>query len=88
MLSIPLVYLEMKLLTLARACAAKGYCSRSVGRSVGLSVGVSARFLSNRGCCRYQTWICGYMGMCNGHSAQHVYGGGLKLYTAIILGVH
>ena len=41
----------------------------------------------------------GYMGMCNGRSAQqesgaalskeqHVYGGGQKLYTAIILGVH
>ena len=29
------------LLTLARACAAKGYCSRSVGRSVGLSVSLS-----------------------------------------------
>ena len=41
----------------------------------------------------------GYVGMCNGRSAQqesgsgvvqeqHVYGGGLTLYTAIILGVH
>ena len=29
---------KKSLLTLARACAAKGYCSRSVGRSVGLSV--------------------------------------------------
>ena len=58
------------LLTLARACAAKGYCSRSVFlwvgrsvgrsvcRSVGRSVSLFSRFLSNRGCCRYQTWIC------------------------------
>ena len=32
----------------------------------------------------------GYVGMCNGRSAQQesVYGEGLKLYTAIILGVH
>ena len=41
----------------------------------------------------------GYVGMCNGRSAQQesraalsknsiVYGGGQKLYTAIILGVH
>ena len=35
---------------------------RSKGsRSVCRSVGLSARFLSNRGCCRYQTWICGYV---------------------------
>ena len=42
---------------------------------------------------------CGYVGMCSGRLAQqeyksgvvqeqYVYGGGLKLYTAIILGVH
>ena len=46
-------------LTLVRTCAAKGYCSRSVGRSVNLflcrSICFSARFLSNRGCCRCQT---------------------------------
>ena len=47
------------LLTLARACAAKGYSSRSVGLWVGLCL--FARFLSNRGCCRYQTWTCGYV---------------------------
>ena len=88
------------LLTLARTCAAKGYCSRSVGRSVSRSVCVSVylfpRFLSNRGCCRYQTWICGYVQralgtarVCSGVvQEQHVYGGGLKLYTVIILGVH
>ena len=57
------------LLTLARTCTANGYCSWSVGRSVRRLVNLlvcdfvsfSARFLSNRGCCRYQTWICGYM---------------------------
>ena len=79
-------------LTLARACAAKGYCSRSVGLSVG--------FLSNCGCCRYHTWIWWYMYMYVTQvlgtarvwsgvvQEQHVYGRGLKLYTAIILGVH
>ena len=34
---------------------------RSVGLAVGLPVGLSARFLSNRECCRYQTRICGYV---------------------------
>ena len=58
------------LLTLARACAAKGYCSPSVGRSVGRSVCVSvcshvfsrtvAAVDTKRGC----------VGMCNGRSAQ------------------
>ena len=32
-----------------------------VGLSVSRSVGLTARFLSNRGCSRYQTWICGYV---------------------------
>ena len=75
-------------LTLARACAAKGYCSpsvrRSVGRSVGRSVSLWTRFLSNRGCCRYQTWICGYVQRALGTARlwnvvvkeQRVYGGG------------
>ena len=69
-------------LTLARACAAKGYCSRSVCRFVGLS----ARFLSNRGCCRYQTWICWYVQRALGTARvwnvvvkeQPVHGGRLK----------
>ena len=39
------------LLTLARACAAKGYCSRSVGLFLGRLICFSARFLFNRGCC-------------------------------------
>ena len=73
---------------------------RSVYQSVGLSVsrlvGLSARFLSNRGCGRYQTWIFGYVQRALGIKRvwsgvvekQHVYGGSLKLYAAIILGVH
>ena len=68
----------------------------SVGRSVGGYVYLFPRFLSNRGCCRYQTWICGYVQRALGTARvwsgvvqeQHVYGGGLKLYTVIILGVH
>ena len=67
-------------LTLARACAAKGYCSRLVGRFV------CPRFLSNRGCCRYQTWICGYVQRALGTARvwnvvvkeKRVYGGRLK----------
>ena len=78
----------------ARACAAKGYCSRSVGLCV--CVYLFPRFLSNHGCCRYQTWICGYVQRALGTARvwsgvvqeQHVYGGDLKLYTVIILGVH
>ena len=68
-------------------------------RSEGLlyrSVSLFPRFLSNSGCCRYQTWICGYVQQALGTARvwsgvvqeQHVYGGGLKLYTVIILGVH
>ena len=67
-----------------------------VGRSVGRSMSLFPRFLSNRGCCRYQTWICGYVQRALGTARvwsgvvqeQLVYGGGLKLYTVIILGVH
>ena len=63
----------------------------SVGRSVGLSVCVCVylfpRFLSNRGCCIYQTWICGYVQRALGTARvwsgvvqeQHVYGGGPKI---------
>ena len=80
-------------LTLARACAAKGYCSRSVGRFVRRFVRrrfvrrfVRRFFLSNRGCCRYQTWICGYVQRALGTARvwnvvvkeQRVYGGRLK----------
>ena len=69
---------------------------RFFGRSVGRSVSLFLRVLSNRGCCRYQTWICGYVQRALGTARvwsgvvqeQHVYGGGLKLYTVNILGVH
>ena len=88
------------LLTLARACAAKGYCSRSVYLSVGRSVCVCicshvfSRTVAAQ--CRYQTWIYGYVQRALGTARvwrgvvqeQHVYGGDLKLYTVIILGVH
>ena len=47
-------------------------------------VGLSARFLSNRGCCRYQTWIYGYVQQALGTvrvwnvvvKEQRVHGGG------------
>ena len=53
------------LLTLARACAAKGYCSRS-GRSVGLSL---CTHVFSRTVAAVHTKR-GYVGMCNGRSAQ------------------
>ena len=69
-----------------------------VGRSVCVCVCIYLfpRFLSNCGCCRYQTWICGYVQRALGTARvwsgvvqeQHVYGGGIKLYTVIMLGVH
>ena len=53
---------------------------------VGRSVSLSARFLSNRGCGRYQTWMCGYVQRALGTARvwsvvvkeQRVYGGRLK----------
>ena len=53
--------------------------------SVG-SVSLYPRFLSNRGCCRYQTWICGYVQRALGTATvwnvvveePRVYGGRLK----------
>ena len=67
MLSILLVVI---LLTLARACAAKGYCSRSVGRSVGRSVcrSVSPHVFSLT--VAAVDAKRGYVVMCNGRSAQ------------------
>ena len=58
------------------------YCSRSVG----LWVSLYPRFLSNRGCCRYQTWIFGYVQRALGTARvwnvvvkeQRVYGERLK----------
>ena len=82
-----------------RACAVKGYCSRSVGRLVyrlvGWSIGLSARFLSNRGCGRYQMWICGYVQRALGTARvwsvvikeRRVYGWRLKftlMYTFLV----
>ena len=60
--------------------------SLSFGQSVSQSVGLSARFLSNLGCGRYQTWICGYVQRTLGTARvwsvvvkeQCVYGGRLK----------
>ena len=76
------------------ACLVINPCARirSEGRllwSVGRFVSRFVRtFLSNRGCCRYQTWICGYVQLELGTARvwsgivqeQHVYGGGLQLH--------
>ena len=78
----------MNLLTLARACAAKGYCSLSVFLWVGRSVSLFSRFLSNRGCCRYQTWICGYVQRALGTArvwSGVVHGGEAKIYTDVYI---
>ena len=87
------------LLTLARACTAKGYCSRSVYLSVGRSVGRSVGLSVGRSVCLC-VCIClhvfsrtvaavdtkrGYVGMCNGRSAQQQSGAGLfknSMFTA------
>ena len=78
-----------KPLTLARACAAKGYCSRSVCRSVGRSVGRSVcvcicSHVFSRTVAAVDTKR-GYMGMCNGRSAQQESGAALSkksMFTA------
>ena len=54
----------------------------------GLWLSLWLSFLSNRCCCRYQTWICGYVQRALGiarvwsgvFQGQHVYGGGLYSY--------
>ena len=84
------------LLTLARACAAKGYCSRS-GRSVGRSVGPSIGRLVNLLVCDFVSPHVfslivaavdakrGHVGMCNGRSAQQESGAALSknsMFTA------
>ena len=99
------------LFTLARACAAKGYCSWSVSR-----IGRSVRAYVYTRLVRFVTLFQaphvfsltvaavdakrGYVGMCNGRSAQQESGAALSknsmftagaknyIYTAIILGVH
>ena len=70
-------------LTLARACAAKGYCSRSVCRSVGQSGSLFPRFLSRT--VAAVDAKRGYVGMCNGRSAQQESGAALSknsIFTA------
>ena len=77
------------LLTLARACAAKGYCSRSVGLSVCRSVCLSVcvcicSHVFSRTVAAVDTKR-GYVGMCNGRSAQQESGAGLSknsMFTA------
>ena len=78
----------MHLLNLARACAAKGYCSRS-GRSVGLSVNLLVcDFVSPHVFSLTVAAIDakrGYVGMCNGRSAQQESGAALSknsMFTA------
>ena len=69
------------LLTLARACAAKGYCSRSVCRSVGLCL---SSHIFSRTVAAVDTKR-GYVGMCNGRSAQQEFGAALSknsMFTA------
>ena len=77
-------------LTLARACAAKGYCSRLVGRSVSRrSVGrLVCDFVSPH---VFSLTVAavdtkrGYVGMCNGRSAQQESGAALSknsMFTA------
>ena len=63
-------FLIVCLLNLTRACAAKGYCSPSVGRSVGRSVcGYLCNHIFYRTVAAVDTKR-GYVGMCNGRSAQ------------------
>ena len=62
-----------------------------VARQVGLFVCLSARFLSNGGFCRYQTWICGYVQQMLGTARvwnvvvkeQRVHVGEAKIYTDV-----
>ena len=90
-----LYVVAVHIVTLARACAAKGYCSRSVGLPV--CVSVCSHVFSRTVAAVDTKRRC--VGTCNGRSAQQESGaslsknsmftaGGLKLYTVIILGVH
>ena len=83
----------MILLTLVRACAAKGYCSRLVYRSVGRSAGwfnllVVCVFVSPHVFSRTVAAVDtkrGYVGMCNVRSAQQESGAALSknsMFTA------
>ena len=67
------------LLTLARTCAAKGYCSRSVGLSVCRSVGLClCSHVFSRTVAAVDSKR-GYVGICNGRSAQQESGAALLL---------
>ena len=71
------------LLTLARACAAKGYCSRSVCRSVCVPLSLCTHVFS-RIVAAVDTKR-GYVGICNGRSAQQESGAALSknsMFTA------
>ena len=54
---------------------------------------LSARFLSNGGSCRYQTWICGYVQRALGTARvwnvlvkeQRIHGGEAKSYTDVYI---
>ena len=70
------------LLTLARACAAKGYCSRSVCRSVGRCL---CSHVFSRTVAAVDT-KCGYVGMCNGRSAQQESGAALSKNSMFMAG--
>ena len=78
-------YVMCPLLTLARACAPKGYCSRLVSRSVGrLVCGFVYPHVFSRTVAAVDTKR-GYVGMCNGRSAQQDYGVALSknsMFTA------
>ena len=80
-----LIVRYIALLTLARACAAKGYCSRSVCRSVGRSVSLlTCSHVFSRTVAAVDTKR-GYVGMCNGRSAQQECGAALSknsMFTA------
>ena len=71
------------LLTLARACAAKGYCSRSVGLWVGLWV---CPHVFSRTVAAVDTKR-GYVGMYNGRSAQQESGAALSKNSMFTAGV-
>ena len=67
------------LLTLAHACAAKGYCSRSVG------CGFVSPYVFSRNVAAVATKR-GYVGMCNGHSAQQESGAALSKNSMFTVG--
>ena len=92
MLVIDLLVVVVQLVNPRAHVRARAVVVGRVGRSVGWSVVCgsvcySARFLTNSGCCGYQTRICGYvqreLGTARVWSGvvqeQHIYGGGPKI---------